>query len=83
MRARAAWCLAVVAGFAAGFGLGTPLEAQAPAAPLLLQRPTVSKTQIAFSYGGDIWTVPRAGGAATRVTAAEGCNATDQLIVLA
>jgi tricorn protease len=42
----------------------------APAAasdPLLLQSPTVSRTQIAFVYGGDIWTVPREGGSARRV----------------
>jgi tricorn protease len=76
MRSHAAWCVAIVAGFAAGILAGIPSDAQAPAAPLLLQRPTVSRTQIAFSYGGDIWTVPRAGGAATRLTAAEG-NATD------
>jgi tricorn protease len=34
---------------------------------LLLQTPTLSKTQIAFVYGGDIWTVPREGGAAERL----------------
>jgi tricorn protease len=72
MRSRAAWLVAVLAGSVASVRAG----AQAPATPLLLQRPTVSRTQIAFSYGGDIWTVPRAGGAATRLTAAEG-NATD------
>ncbi len=74
MRSRAAWCMAVVAGFAAGILSGIPAGAQAPAAPLLLQQPTLSRTQIAFSYGGDIWTVPRAGGAATRLTAGEGTN---------
>lgn len=34
---------------------------------LLLQNPTLSKTQIAFVYGGDIWTVSREGGAAVRL----------------
>jgi tricorn protease len=34
---------------------------------LLLQTPTLSKTQIAFLYGGDIWIVPREGGAAHRL----------------
>jgi tricorn protease len=34
---------------------------------LLLQTPTVSKTQIAFVYGGDIWIVSRQGGVATRL----------------
>ncbi|HET6724585.1 MAG TPA: PDZ domain-containing protein [Gammaproteobacteria bacterium] len=31
---------------------------------LLLRSPTMSKTEIAFEYGGEIWTVPRAGGQA-------------------
>jgi tricorn protease len=39
----------------------------AAAAPLLIQYPTISRTQIAFEYGGDIWTVDRAGGAARRL----------------
>jgi tricorn protease len=39
----------------------------AVAAPLLLQDPTISRTQIAFAYAGDIWTVDRAGGAARRL----------------
>lgn len=29
---------------------------------LLFPKPTVSKTQIAFSYGGDLWIVDRNGG---------------------
>ncbi len=35
----------------------------------LLRRPTVSRDLIAFEYGGDIWTVPRTGGPANRITA--------------
>jgi tricorn protease len=35
--------------------------------PLLLQTPTLSKTQIAFVYGGDIWVVSREGGDARRL----------------
>ncbi|MGH8274003.1 MAG: S41 family peptidase [Gammaproteobacteria bacterium] len=31
---------------------------------LLLRYPTMSKTQIAFEYGGEIWEMPRAGGRA-------------------
>jgi len=31
---------------------------------LLLQDPTLSKTQIVFEYGGELWEVPRAGGQA-------------------
>jgi len=36
--------------------------------PLLLQKPTLSKTQIAFVYAGDLWTVPREGGEARHLT---------------
>ena len=41
-------------------------------APLLLQHPTLSATQIAFVYGGDLWSVPRSGGVAQRLTAGIG-----------
>lgn len=40
--------------------------------PLLLRQPTVSATQIVFVYGGDLWSVPREGGVAQRLTAANG-----------
>jgi tricorn protease len=40
--------------------------------PLLLQKPTLSKTHIAFVYAGDLWTVPRAGGDAQRLTSGAG-----------
>ena len=36
--------------------------------PLLLRDPTVSQTQIVFSYGGDLWIVSRDGGDARRLT---------------
>lgn len=44
-----------------------PFPAPAAAAPLIYQNPTVSATRIAFEYGGDIWVVPREGGAAHRL----------------
>jgi len=40
--------------------------------PLLLQTPTVSKTSIVFSYAGDLWSVPREGGEAVRLTVGPG-----------
>jgi tricorn protease len=43
-----------------------------PAPPLLLQRPALSQTRIVFVHGGDLWTVPREGGAAVRLTAGPG-----------
>src|SRR5437660_10092734 len=46
--------------------------------PLLLRKPTVSKTQIVFNYAGDLWIVARDGGDARRLTAGTG-NETDPL----
>ena len=40
--------------------------------PLLLQKPALSRTHIVFVYAGDLWTVPRAGGEAKRLTAGAG-----------
>jgi tricorn protease len=42
------------------------------APPLLLRFPTVSKTQIVFEYGGDLWIVSRDGGDARRLTSGVG-----------
>jgi tricorn protease len=44
------------------------LLAQSSNQYVLLRKPTVSKTQIAFSYGGDLWVVDRNGGEARRLT---------------
>ncbi len=45
-----------------------PLPAPPPGpAPLLLQTPSLSKTQIAFSFAGEICTDPRDGGVAPRL----------------
>ncbi len=40
--------------------------------PLLLLFPTVSKTQIVFNYGGNLWIVSREGGDARRLTSGVG-----------
>ena len=37
-------------------------------APLLVQTPTLSKTEIVFAYGGYLWSVPREGGDARQLT---------------
>lgn len=50
----------------------TVIPAMAAAPPLILQSPTVSRTQIAFVYGGDIWTVGRGGGEARRIVTGYG-----------
>jgi len=44
----------------------------APASVHLLQKPAMSKTEIVFSYAGDLWTVSRQGGVATRLTSGVG-----------
>src|SRR6266567_1958826 len=57
-------CL-VVSLFVLGLGTSPAQDSR----PLLLQSPTVSKTQIAFAYGGIIWIVERDGGDARRLVA--------------
>ena len=41
----------------------------------LFQYPDVSQTHIAFAYGGDIWTVSKTGGVASKLTSAKGTEA--------
>ena len=49
--------------------VATPkLAAQSSNQYALFRKPTISKTQIAFSYGGDLWIVDRNGGEARRLT---------------
>jgi tricorn protease len=57
-------CFALM--LAAFFAIALSTSAQSKA-PLLLQTPTISSTQIAFVYGGDIWVVGRQGGEAKRL----------------
>src|SRR5215510_2945657 len=47
-------------------------SASASAQTRMLRTPTVSKTQIAFAYANNIWTVDRAGGSARRITSFQG-----------
>ena len=54
------------------FLLGAICYAQNEPAPLLLQQPTISKTQIVFVYGGELWSVSRNGGDAIRLTTGVG-----------
>ncbi len=50
------------------FSVPAELSAQSSNQYALLRKPTVSETQIAFSYGGDLWIVDRSGGDARRLT---------------
>jgi tricorn protease len=59
------------------FLLTLPIFAQADSeAPFLFRNPTVNKTHVAFEYANDIWTVPRSGGSATRLTTGVGPETT-------
>src|ERR1700735_1383277 len=40
--------------------------------PSIFQRPALSKDLIVFGYAGDLWSVPRAGGRAVRLTTGVG-----------
>ncbi|HET9304599.1 MAG TPA: PDZ domain-containing protein [Candidatus Sulfotelmatobacter sp.] len=51
------------------------LQAAPSDPPLLLRFPTVSKTQIVFNYGGDLWIVSRDGGDARHLTSGIGVEA--------
>jgi tricorn protease len=48
------------------------LPAAAPAQTRLLRFPAIHGDRVAFTYAGDLWTAPVAGGAATRLTAHPG-----------
>jgi tricorn protease len=49
-----------------------PVAARAATKPHIYQHPALSKDLIAFGYAGDLWTVPRAGGMARRLTTGVG-----------
>ena len=49
-----------------------PAGASGADAPLLLRFPSVSRTQIVFNYGGDLWIVSREGGVARQLTSGVG-----------
>src|SRR5207253_7016324 len=54
-------------------------SAVAAETPLLLQSPSLSKTDIAFAFGGSLWIVPRDGGDARRLVAADPGSASGPL----
>jgi tricorn protease len=59
-------CLAIVLVvlFASGAAAETP--------PILAQQPALSATQVVFVFAGDLWSVPRSGGDARRLTTGAG-----------
>jgi tricorn protease len=60
-------CAFVASCIVALASIGLPSIAQGRT-PLLLRNPSLSKEKIAFLYADDIWTLPRAGGEAERLT---------------
>jgi tricorn protease len=54
------------------FAVLCPLVAAAQSSHLLLQRPAFNGNLIVFSYAGDLWTVDRNGGHASRLTTGTG-----------
>src|SRR5713101_3634967 len=54
------WCAGVWVSFAA------------PGAIHLVQKPAMNKTEIVFSYSGDLWHASREGGVASRLTSGPG-----------
>jgi tricorn protease len=48
-------------------GITSAPVAPGPSVPRLLQHPSLSRTQIAFDYAGEIWVVGREGGDARRI----------------
>ncbi len=54
------------------FALAAALAPAQTAGVHLLQRPAMSKDLIVFSYAGDLWSVPRQGGTAQRLTSGQG-----------
>jgi tricorn protease len=52
--------------------LGASPAVLAQSGHLLLRQPALSRTQIVFSFAGDLWSVPREGGEARRLTTSPG-----------
>jgi len=49
-----------------------PLIAASKDTPILAQKPALNRTHVVFVYAGDLWKVPREGGAAQRITSGPG-----------
>lgn len=59
--------LAAMAAHSIGFR-----ELTSPDVPLIMRRPTVNHSSIVFEFAGDLWSVPRQGGDAQRLTSSRG-----------
>src|SRR2546427_7477962 len=59
-------------GITALLGATVPPVLGAEAAMHPLEKPSMNKTEIVFSYAGDLWSVSRQGGLANRLTSGTG-----------
>ncbi|HKF02768.1 MAG TPA: hypothetical protein VKB49_10660, partial [Candidatus Sulfotelmatobacter sp.] len=62
------WSVMAAIAVLTSFFAALPVVAQLSNQSALFRKPTISKTQIAFSYGGDLWIIDRNGGEARRLT---------------
>ncbi len=62
----------ILASLSLALGLSLSALTAHAAGPLLMQKPTLSKTHIAFAYAGDLWLAPREGGEARLLTSGAG-----------
>ncbi|MGV8042074.1 MAG: hypothetical protein AB2L07_19105 [Thermoanaerobaculaceae bacterium] len=56
----------------AGLATTVCVTPSAAETPTLLRTPAVNRTHVVFAYAGDLWSVPREGGDATRLTTGVG-----------
>lgn len=54
------------------WGLLCSMQMQAQMSAKLIQHPDVSKTHVVFTYGNDLWIVPKTGGQASRLSSPVG-----------
>jgi tricorn protease len=62
----------LIAAFAIALFVLPVSRLSAQTAPVLAQQPTLSATDVVFVFAGDLWSVPRTGGAARRLTTGSG-----------
>ncbi len=63
---------------AVSFLLASAIVTSGQSQPLLLQKPTLSRSSIVFAFAGDLWTVSREGGEARRLTTGSGIETDPQ-----
>jgi tricorn protease len=69
---RKAWIWAFVVLVVFTLAAAGPARAQQTPEGRLMRFPDISRTQIVFSYGGDLWLAARTGGVARRITTSRG-----------